>query len=191
MSLAALIAKHKDQPVTSVTPKENTRVTPAALGGQECNPCNPCNPEKHRGAENKPARAVDELQNSEALLIDLARTLQADVHRLRALLSDDDMQDIAEGQISRGHLLAYFRLMRSDGKPLADDTPVPGKTPENGPSHVERMKAWKPAHEPMINHVMACTACYAPRGRYCSKGADLRRQYMDVCQNSASQRPYA
>ena len=64
-------------------------------------------------------------QNPDALLLDIAVMLQANPDRLRALLSDDDMQAIAEGEHSRTYLTAYFRLMRSDGKPLADYEPAP------------------------------------------------------------------
>ena len=180
MSLAALIAHHMGQPVTPVTPTENPEVTPAALGREGRNPCNPCNPEKHRGAQEKP-----EPHNPDALLLELARTLPASPKLLRALLSDDDMQDIAEGATSRGHLLAYFRLMRSDGKPLADDEPLPTRTPESRPSHIERMKAWKPAHERLINHLMACQDCFGPLGRYCDIGAQIRHAYIETYDNAS------
>lgn len=92
-----------------------------ALGYMElsANPQNPQPPEN--------------TQNPDALLITLAKTLQADVHRLRGLLSDDDMEDIATGEHSREYLLAYFRLMRSDGNPLADDEPLITRELKNRP----------------------------------------------------------
>lgn len=62
-------------------------------------------------------------QDPDAVLQELAQTLQANPARLRALVSSDDMEDIANGEHSRAYLLAYFRLMRSDGKQLADDPP--------------------------------------------------------------------
>jgi len=124
-------------------------------------------------------------QNPDAVLMELAQTLQASPKRLRALLSDDDMQDIAEGQHSRGYLLAYFRLMRSDGHPLADDTPEPTRAPENRPRHIELMKAWKPAHDALINHLMACPTCYAPLSRYCPEGSALRQAYAVACPSIA------
>lgn len=43
-----------------------------------------------------------------------------------------------------------------------------------------RAEAWKPAHESMINHLMACNACHAPTSRYCEQGLDLRRIYEDT-----------
>lgn len=45
---------------------------------------------------------------------------------------------------------------------------------------------WHQAHNSFINHIMACPACYAPRDRYCSEGADLRRVYLDTYQSTAS-----
>lgn len=91
------------------TPK--TRKTSSTRGFRDisANPQNPQPPTEKQA------------QNPDALLVHLAKTLQADVHRLRALLSDDDMQDIAEGHHTRSYLLAYFRLMRSDGISLSDD----------------------------------------------------------------------
>ncbi len=175
MSVATLIARKLGQSVTPVTRQGNTGVTAVALGGQDCNPCNPRNPGKSRYTERTP-----EPVNPDALLTEIARPLQASPARLRVLLSDDDMQDIAEGATSRAHLLTYFRLMRSDGHPLADDTPKPTRTPQSQPGHIELMQAWKPAHDALINHLMACSACYAPRARYCTEGADLRRAYLQA-----------
>lgn len=172
MSVASLIARKLGQPVTPVTRKENTGVTAVALGAQRCNPCNPCNPTKSRYTDKNP-----EPVNPDALLMEIAQTLQASPARLRALLDSDDMRDIAEGATSRAHLLAYFRLMRSDGHPLADDTPEPTRQPQSRPGHVELMQAWKPAHDALINHLMACQLCHAPRNRYCPEGQQLRENY--------------
>lgn len=73
---------------------------------------NPQNPQTIEGKDR---------QNPDAVLLGLANTLKASPARLRALLSDDDMEDIAAGEHSREYLLAYFRLMRSDGNLLAED----------------------------------------------------------------------
>jgi hypothetical protein len=129
------------------------------------------------------AQLVTEMRRSghtpDAVLLEIAQTLQADVHRLRALLSDDDMQDIAEGHYSWSYLLAYFRLMRSDGKSLADDELLPAASAtENLASNLERMESWKPAHDAMINHLLACLDCHAPLSRYCTSGANLRSDYL-------------
>jgi hypothetical protein len=36
---------------------------------------------------------------------------------------------------------------------------------------------WRYARDQYINHVMGCRACYAPNGRHCTGGADLRATY--------------
>jgi hypothetical protein len=112
--------------------------------------------------------------------------LQANPDQLRALLSTDDIQDIADGANSRAYMLDYFRLMRADGKLPVYTGPPPAMATEPPQSHMESARVWKPAHEAMINHVMACTACRAPQGRYCNEGADLRRVYRDAHQSATS-----
>jgi hypothetical protein len=63
-------------------------------------------------------------QNPDALLADIAVMLQASPGQLRALLSTDDIQDIADGANSRAYMLDYFRLMRADGKlPVCTEPP--------------------------------------------------------------------
>lgn len=37
--------------------------------------------------------------------------------------------------------------------------------------------AWLAARDQYLNHVMTCRACYAPAGRHCQAGADLRASY--------------
>lgn len=36
---------------------------------------------------------------------------------------------------------------------------------------------WRHARDQYINHVMTCRGCYAPTGRHCIAGADLRAAY--------------
>jgi hypothetical protein len=123
--------------------------------------------------------------NPDALLAEVAVMLQAGPGQLRDLLSADDLDDIAQGCNSRTDMLDYFRLMRADGKlPVCTEPPAKASNPP--PSHMESAKAWKPAHEAMINHAMACTACRAPQGRYCDAGAELRRFYWYAQQSAAS-----
>ena len=55
-------------------------------------------------------------QNPDDLLREIAAILQASPDQLHALLSADDIQDIADGENSRVYMLDYFRLMRADGK---------------------------------------------------------------------------
>jgi hypothetical protein len=136
--------------------------------------------------QNPQPPAEQKRQDPDALLMDIAVMLQASPGQLRALLSTDDIQDIADGANSRAYMLDYFRLMRADGKLPVCTEPPPAKATEPPQSHMESARAWKPAHEAMINHVMACTACRAPQGRYCDKGAELRRFYWDAQQSAAS-----
>lgn len=196
MSLAAVIARRKGQPVTPVTRTQNTGVSAAVPGRGSRNPYNPCNPTKSRYPEKKP-----ELANPDALLLEIARTLEADLHMLRALLSDDDLQAIAEQcpGYNRERLTDYFRQMESDGKSLQDidwhlNTLIRQSTARNQDKASQRRKherAWRAAHEPFINHVMGCPSCNAPRDRYCTVGADLQRAYIDTYQNGNKPQIYS
>jgi hypothetical protein len=105
--------------------------------------------------------------------MDIAAMLQANPDQLRALLSTDDIQDIADGANSRAYMLDYFRLMRADGKLPICKAPPPAKATESPQSRMDSEKTWKRAHEAIINHVMGCTACPAPQSRYCEQGAKL------------------
>jgi len=136
--------------------------------------------------QNPQPPAEQKQQNPDALLLDIAAMLQASTGQLRALLSTNDIQDIADGENSRSYMLDYFRLMRTDGKLPVCLEPPPAKATESPQSYLESAQAWKPAHEAMMNHVTDCTACRAPRGRYCNEGADLRRAYRDAHQSATS-----
>lgn len=180
MSYADLLKSFAVPTVTPVTHSSGPEVTKNTQGNQPSNPSYPGYPEKHTRPANK-----TETAEADALLREIALTFEASPARLRALLSDDDMQDITEGATSRADLLAYFRLMRSDGHKLADDTPEPTRAPENGHRHVDLMKAWKPSHDALINHLMACPTCYAPLSRYCPEGSALRQAYAAACPSIA------
>ncbi len=180
MSYTDLLKSFAVPKVTPVTHSAGPEVTKNTQGNQPSNPSYPGYPEKPTRSANK-----TETAKANALLQGIALTLEASPTRLRALLSDDDVQDIAEGATSRADLLAYFRLMRTDGHLLADDRPEPARSPENAPRHVDLMKAWKPAHDALINHLMACPTCYAPRSRYCPEGSALRQAYAAACPSIA------
>ncbi|MBI48269.1 MAG: hypothetical protein CMG91_12665 [Marinobacter sp.] len=142
---------------------------PATIQGfrdLSANPQNPQTPEDKNG------------HNPDTLLLEIAQTLEANPTRLRALLSTDDMQDIAEGATSRSHLLKYFRLMRSDGHPLADEQALPIREPYSPTGDAECIRAWEPSHDCMIDHLMACEDCYGPGARYCIDGMNLRQAYL-------------
>lgn len=36
---------------------------------------------------------------------------------------------------------------------------------------------WRQARDQYLSHIMVCRSCYAPTGRHCSAGADLRASY--------------
>ena len=156
MSYAELLRKFAERPVTPVTPCKEAKVTENREENQTGNLSYLSYPKEPREAERnrKPRRL-------EAPLHEIAQTLGACPNILRSLLSEDDMEDIAEGLISRSHLIAYFRLMRSDGIPLTEDYPSFKRSPENRSGHVQRMQVWKPAHEDLIDHLMACADCHA------------------------------
>jgi len=154
------------------TGKACKAATGAGYSGLSANPQNPQPP-----AEQK-------RQDPDALLMDIAVMLRANPDQLRALLSTDDIQDIANGENSRADTLDYFRLMRADGKLPVCTAPPPAKASKPPQSHMEIAKVWEPSHELYINHVTDCTACRAPQRRYCDEGAQLWREYWDVHQSA-------
>lgn len=133
-------------------------------------------------------------QNPDAVLMEIATILKADAHMLRALLSDDDMQAIAENcpGYDRARLADYFRLMEAHGTPLYDIERRLTRVVRQGTARnrqkarqaKEQERAWRAAHESFLNHAMACPACNAPQGRYCHTGAALRRAYLEAYQNT-------
>lgn len=38
-------------------------------------------------------------------------------------------------------------------------------------------REWLAARDAFYHHIMPCRACYAPSGRYCDAGAELRQRY--------------
>ena len=156
-------------------PPENVEAAAGkGYAGLSANPQNPQPPTEQKR------------QDPDVMLMDIAAMLRANPDQLRALLCSDDIQDIADGANSRAYMLDYFRLIRANGKLPVCTEPPPAKATDPPQSHMESARAWKPAHEAMINHVMACTACRAPQGRYCNEGADLRRAYRDAHQSATS-----
>ena len=102
---------------------------------QTAKSCNALNqkilPEKSANPQNPQPPAVRVAQNPDDLLADIAAMLKADPGQLRALLSADDIQDIARGHNSRAYMLEYFRLMRTDGLlPTVTATPAPQSKPD-------------------------------------------------------------
>lgn len=53
------------------------------------------------------------------------------------------------------------------------------------PQHAHRTAAtatpeWRHSRDQHMNHLMACRACYAPTGRYCQTGDELRATYVST-----------
>ncbi|ERS88388.1 hypothetical protein Q667_13670 [Marinobacter sp. C1S70] len=175
--------------IFSATLRKNPQ-TPKASEPPETKGCrefsaNPQNPQTLAGKNG---------QNPDAVLMEIATTLKADAHMLRALLSDDDMQAIAENcpGYDLARLADYFRLMEAHGKPLHDVEHHLTQLVRQGTAR-NRQKArqgkelervWRAAHESFLNHAMACPACNAPQGRYCHTGAAFRRAYLQAYQNT-------
>ncbi|MEP1594818.1 MAG: hypothetical protein ABJ331_20470 [Marinobacter sp.] len=151
MSYADLLKSFAVPTVTPVTHSSGSEVTKKSLVNQSSNPSYPSYPEKPTRSANKTKTA-----KADALLLEIALTLEFSLTRLRALLSDD--------------------------------RPEPARSPENRPRHVDLMKAWKPAHDALINHLMACPTCYAPLSRYCPEGSGLRQAYVGACPSIAPPR---
>lgn len=68
--------------------------------------------------------------------------------------------------------------------PLPTPAPAAESAPEGAsePQHFIRTAAtatpeWREARDQYISHAMTCRACYAPTGRYCQTGAELRAIY--------------
>lgn len=70
----------------------------------------------------------------------------------------------------------------------APAAPTPASAAESAPEatsesqHIIRTAAtaspeWLKARDQYIGHLMACSACYAPLGRHCGEGSDLRQRY--------------
>tara|TARA_R110002074_G_scaffold43516_2_gene113373 strand:- start:5164 stop:5754 length:591 start_codon:yes stop_codon:yes gene_type:complete len=184
MSVANLLQTLGIQNVPPVPPANSCEGTENTHEKQPRTPCPPCTPEKHRGAEEKPKRA-----NPDAVLLKVARQLQASPASLRVMMDDDDTEATATGEYTPAYLLEFFTLKQERGELLADQpqplAPAPAtRAPENGTKHAQRLKAWKPAHERFIDHLTACPDCYAPGGRYCTNGAGLRRIYLQSYQDA-------
>lgn len=46
-----------------------------------------------------------------------------------------------------------------------------------GPHANTATPEWRQARDQYLNHIMVCRSCYAPTGRHCLAGADLRAAY--------------
>lgn len=143
MSVTNLLQTLGIHSVPPVPPAYSCEGTENTHEKQSRTPCTPCTPEKHRGAEKNPKRV-----NPDAVLLKVARQLKASPASLRAMLTDDDMQDIADGLNSPAVMLEFFRLAQKHGELLADQrqpvTPASAaRLLEHRPGQTGQMKVWK------------------------------------------------
>lgn len=69
--------------------------------------------------------------------------------------------------------------------PQGNTVSIIGNTPTreqtDSPAHILTAATaspdWLLARDQYMGHLMTCATCYAPTGRYCATGADLRQQY--------------
>lgn len=66
----------------------------------------------------------------------------------------------------RPHLVLADRAQSPSGRMSAPHASAATTTPQ-----------WRNARDHYLNHIMACRSCYAPTGRHCAAGADLRAAY--------------
>ena len=101
-------------------------------------------------------------------------------------------------QIRRGDLMSLLSSLL-DHMPPPDASEPPGRpaptltlarniecVPVTSP-HMSASTAtpeWRYARDQYLNHIMVCRACYAPTGRYCLAGADLRAGYENTTMES-------
>jgi len=65
--------------------------------------------------------------------------------------------------------------------PQVNTVNTPTREQTDSPAHILTAATaspdWLLARDQYMGHLMTCPACYAPTGRYCATGADLRQQY--------------
>ena len=65
--------------------------------------------------------------------------------------------------------------------PQVNTVNTPTREQPGSPAHILTAATaspdWLLARDQYMGHLMTCATCYAPTGRYCGTGADLRQQY--------------
>ncbi|QTN43083.1 hypothetical protein [Marinobacter salsuginis] len=112
---------------------------------------------------------------------------------LEAGLSDDDLADIQDGNVTAEVLAEYGELFKQSGYFWKRDTSQQ-KPWDEAPDHqpaapvtVEKpstFNAWperkQQARDQFINHVLICDYCYGPRDRYCPIGSSWREFFYSM-----------
>ncbi|GAB3473935.1 hypothetical protein [Azotobacter salinestris] len=90
----------------------------------------------------------------------------------------------------KAHKVVVIEALKvASARPAWIDRPAPAQQqaviveqPNDEPQHIIRTAAtaspeWLEVRDQYIGHLMACRACYAPTGRHCAVGAELRAIY--------------
>lgn len=145
-------------------------------------------PEKHKvekpaplGTNDHPTQGPSKVETSR-WLGHVARLLGCSPAYLlgRGFLTADDVAELCGT-----HPRCAARLIRSHPawSPPAAMVHTTIEQPDAGESqHIYRSAAtaaaeWREARDQYHRHLFACRACYAPAGRYCVTGAELRQRY--------------
>ena len=95
----------------------------------------------------------------------------------------------------KAHKLELIEELSAANDPAKDDPDLDHATIDqsqivDGPQYIIHTAAtaspeWIAARDQYIGHLMTCRDCYAPGGRYCATGADLRQRYNTITEESA------
>ena len=95
----------------------------------------------------------------------------------------------------KAHKLELIEALSAANDPAKDDPDLDHATIDqsqivDGPHYIIHSAAnaspeWIAARDHHIGHLMTCRACYAPTGRYCATGADLRQRYNLITEEAA------
>lgn len=92
--------------------------------------------------------------------------LSALVDHMPPAIAGTDSTKLRSRPQSRPHLVLANRVERPAQFVTGPHTNAATATPE-----------WRQTRDQYLNHIMVCRSCYAPTGRHCSAGADLRAAY--------------
>lgn len=154
----------------------------------EVPPVPPVPPEKHKvekpaqpGANDHPAQGPSKVEASR-WLVHVARLLGCSPAYLlgRVFLTADDLAELCGTPPRFAARLIHSHPAWSPPATMAD--PAIEQHDAGEPQHIYHSAAtaspeWREARDQYHRHLFACRACYAPAGRYCVPGAELRQRY--------------
>jgi len=185
LDLANRLAGVAVPPVPSLK-LQRERPQPAPV--QEVPPVPSAPPEKHKvekpaqpGANDHPAQGPSKVEASR-WLVHVARLLECSPAYLlgQGFLTTDDLAELC-----RTHPRFAARLIRShpawSPPPLMADPPIEqhdaGEPKRIHHSAATASPEWRETRDQYHRHLFACRACYAPTGRSCVTGTELRQRY--------------